>query len=200
MPPTESRNRKIQYGHQAAILKMTSLKINRLLPIYISIRPLKFELDIQSQSKVRVWKPKKTNMAARQPFWKWRPWKSIGFCLWPPSTCIWNLKLKFQNKLDLCSGNHVVYRQTDRRTDGRTDGRTDKVNPVYPPSNFVGRRYKKIQTHRKQCISTDKHDDIIKWKHFPRTWPLGQRIHWSQVNSPHKGQWRGALMFSFIFA
>ena len=28
---------------------------------------------------------------------------------------------------------------TDRRTDGRTDGRTDKVNPVYPPSNFVGR-------------------------------------------------------------
>ena len=23
-------------------------------------------------------------------------------------------------------------------------------------------------------------------------------IHWSPVNSPHKGQWRGALMFSFI--
>ena len=76
-------------------------------------------------------------MAARRPFWKWQRWKSIGFCLWPPSTCIWNLKLKFQSKLDLCSGNHVVYRQTD----GRTDGRTDKVNPVYPPSNFVGRGY-----------------------------------------------------------
>ena len=55
-------------------------------------------------------------MAARRPFWKWHRWKSIGFCLWPPSTCIWNLKLKFQSKLDLCSGNHVVYRQTDRRT------------------------------------------------------------------------------------
>ena len=50
-------------------------------------------------------------MAARRPFWKWRRWKSIGFCLWPPSTCIWNLKLKFQSKLDLCSGNQVVYRQ-----------------------------------------------------------------------------------------
>ena len=25
------------------------------------------------------------------------------------------------------------------QTDGQTDGRTDKVNPVYPPSNFVGR-------------------------------------------------------------
>ena len=32
--------------------------------------------------------------------------------------------------------------QTDGRTDRRTDGRTDKVNPVYPPSNFVGRGYK----------------------------------------------------------
>ena len=63
---------------------------------------------------------KKSNMAARRPFWKWHCWKSIGFCLWPPSTCIWNLKLKFQSKLDLCSGNHVVYRQTDGQTDGRT--------------------------------------------------------------------------------
>ena len=58
-------------------------------------------------------------MAARRPFWKWRCWKSIGFCLWPPSTCIWNLKLEFQSKLDLCSGNHVVYRRTDGRTDGQ---------------------------------------------------------------------------------
>ena len=81
-------------------------------------------------------------MAARRPFWRWCRWKSIGFCLWPPSTCIWNLKLKFQKKLDLCSGNHAVYRQTDGRTDGQTDGRTDKVNPVYPPSNFAGRGYK----------------------------------------------------------
>ena len=49
-------------------------------------------------------------MATRRPFWKWCYWKSIGFCLWPPSTCIWSLKLKFQSKLDLHSGNHVTYR------------------------------------------------------------------------------------------
>ena len=66
MPPAESRNRKIQYGCQAAILKMTLLKINRLLPIYISIVLLKFEVDFQSQSKVRVWKQKKSNMATRR--------------------------------------------------------------------------------------------------------------------------------------
>ena len=29
------------------------------------------------------------------------------------------------------------------QTDGQTDRRTDKVNPVYPPSNFVGRGYNK---------------------------------------------------------
>ena len=48
----------MQYGHQAAILKVTSLKTNRLLPIYISIVPLKFAVDIQSQTKFRVWKQK----------------------------------------------------------------------------------------------------------------------------------------------
>ena len=42
------------------------------------------------------------------------------------------------------------------------------------------------------------HDDVIKWKHFPRYWPFVRGIHRSLVNSPHKGQWRGALMFSLI--
>ena len=43
------------------------------------------------------------------------------------------------------------------------------------------------------------HDDVIKWKHFPRYWPFVRgRIHRSPVNTPHKGQWRGALIFSLI--
>ena len=44
-----------------------------------------------------------------------------------------------------------------------------------------------------------KHDDVIKWKHFPRNWPFVRKIHRSPVNFPHKGQWRGALMFSLIY-
>ena len=40
------------------------------------------------------------------------------------------------------------------------------------------------------------HDDVIIWKHFPRYWPFVRGIHRSTVNSPHKGQWRGGLMFS----
>ena len=42
------------------------------------------------------------------------------------------------------------------------------------------------------------HDDVIKWKHFPRYWLFVRWIHRSPVNSPHKGQWRGALAFSLI--
>ena len=37
------------------------------------------------------------------------------------------------------------------------------------------------------------HDEVIKWKHFPRYWPFVRGIHRS-----HKGQWREALMFSLI--
>ena len=44
------------------------------------------------------------------------------------------------------------------------------------------------------------HDDVIKWKHFPRYWQFVWGIQRSPVNSPHKGQWRGALMFSLICA
>ena len=42
------------------------------------------------------------------------------------------------------------------------------------------------------------HDDVIKWKHFLRYWPFVWGIHRPLVNSPHKGQWRGALKFSLI--
>ena len=45
-------------------------------------------------------------------------------------------------------------------------------------------------------IRHELHDDVIKWKHFPRFWPF---VRWP-VNSPHKGQWRGAFMFSLICA
>ena len=48
--------------------------------------------------------------------------------------------------------------------------------------------------------SRSSHDDVIKWKHFPRNWPFVWGIHRSPVNSPRKGQWRGALMFTLICA
>ena len=41
-------------------------------------------------------------------------------------------------------------------------------------------------------------DDVIKWKHFLRCWSSVRGIHWWLVDSPHKGQWRRALMFSLM--
>ena len=51
-----------------------------------------------------------------------------------------------------------------------------------------------------QHTTSGLHDDVIQWKHFPRYWPFLRGIHRSPVNSPHKGQWRRALMFFFICA
>ena len=36
------------------------------------------------------------------------------------------------------------------------------------------------------------HDDVIKWKNFPCYWPF--------VRGIHRSQWRGALVFSLIYA
>ena len=42
------------------------------------------------------------------------------------------------------------------------------------------------------------------WRHhleaFPRYWSFMRGIHRTPVNSPHKGQWRGALIFSLVCA
>ena len=45
-----------------------------------------------------------------------------------------------------------------------------------------------------------EHDDVIKWRHFPRYWLFVWGIHRSPGNSPHKGQGCGALIFSLICA
>ena len=49
-------------------------------------------------------------------------------------------------------------------------------------------------------MAMEFHDDVTNWKHLPCYWPFVWGIHRSPVNSPHKGQWRGALMFSLIYA
>ena len=41
------------------------------------------------------------------------------------------------------------------------------------------------------------HDDIIKWKHFPRDWPFVWEIHRGPVNFPHK--WPVTRSFDVFF-
>ena len=67
-------------------------------------------------------------------------------------------------------------------------------------------RRRNIETERSFSLSaliavkksSDEHEDVIKWKHFPCYWPFVRGIHRFPVNSPHKDQLRGALMFSLI--
>ena len=65
-------------------------------------------------------------------------------------------------------------------------------------------KHMQITTYRKYNLCklnySNHHDDVIKWKYFPRYWPFVRGIHWSPVIFPHKGQWRGALRFSLICA
>ena len=66
--------------------------------------------------------------------------------------------------------------------------------------NFSALAMESLQSCIKPWTYVVERDDVIKWEHFLRYWPFVLRIHRSPVNSPHRGQWRGALMFSLICA
>ena len=53
--------------------------------------------------------------------------------------------------------------------------------------------------HQNRPAAQVNHDDVIKWTHYTRYWPFVRGIHRWPVNSPNKGLWHGALMFSFIY-
>ena len=53
--------------------------------------------------------------------------------------------------------------------------------------NFIVGFIPRMKSDSPICISkVVKHDDVIKWKHFPRRWPFVRGIQRSPVNSPHK--------------
>ena len=52
----------------------------------------------------------------------------------------------------------------------------------------------------KYNVSIDLRDDVIKWKHLPRSCSFVRGVHRWPVDSPHKGQWRRALMASLSCA
>ena len=58
-------------------------------------------------------------------------------------------------------------------------------------SQYLNKWWPTFLTHI--CVTQPRwslHDDVIKWKHFPRYWPFLPGIH----------RWHGALMFSVICA
>ena len=74
-----------------------------------------------------------------------------------------------------------------------------KVNLLHIPDDLQKQPLWRLQRRWSLfMLACTWHDDVIKRKHFPRYWPFVRGIHRSPVNSPHKGQWRWALMFSLI--
>ena len=90
-----SGNRKIQDGSQAAILKMTSLKINRLLAMATNNMHMKLQIEISKQSWVTLRK-----------------------------SCRLQTDGQTDKQTDRQTDRRTD-RQTDRRTDRRTDGQGD---------------------------------------------------------------------------
>ena len=63
-----------------------------------------------------------------------------------------NMHMKFE--IEIPKQTWLILRKPCRlQTDGQTDGRTDKVNPVYPPSNFVGRGYNDAKKENQQTMT-----------------------------------------------
>ena len=71
-----------------------------------------------------------------------------------------------------------------------------KQNIRYIPSWFGVIAKGALESQRMQIRR--RHVDVIKWKQSPRYWPFVRGINRSPVNSPHKGEWRGAWIFSLI--
>ena len=71
------------------------------------------------------------------------------------------------------------------------------------PILFVKSGTKHNNLYLRKCVSKCRlqslcakliNDDVIKWKLYSRYWPFMRGINWSPGDSPHKGQWREALM------
>ena len=105
----------------------------------------------------------------------------------------WQSETKHQSSslLALCEGNSTVTGGFSSQMASNADIVSMGSWGLTPHINY----FSSSSSH-----DSTRHDDVIKWKHFPRYWPFVRGIYRSPVNSPHKGQWRGALMFTFICA
>ena len=54
----------------------------------------------------------------------------------------------------------------------------------YLSHDLIKSRKRHLELHLLQS----SHDDVTKWKRFPRYWPFVWGIHQLPVNAPHKGQ------------
>ena len=131
------------------------------------------------------------------------------FDIWERTCC----KYKYINISDILQNKTkrywIIYTRaaTSHECQGAPNSQFVQINRNSKPPHYWYYQYKgQYLTRQTFSISWHHdvkrfpHDDGIKWKHFPPCWPFVKRIHRSPVDSPHKGRWRGTLMFSLIRA
>ena len=108
----DSGNQKIQYSCQATVFKVVALKINWFLSIETKNICMKFITEIPKET-LETMPPnpetKRSNMAAKQPFWKWHQKKLIGFYPHTQVMCYWSLVLIFKAKVRSCRKQKIQY-------------------------------------------------------------------------------------------
>ena len=65
---------------------------------------------------------------------------------------------------------------------------------------LLNRSHRRLGCYKGHILNSQQtplHDDVIKWKHFPRYLPFVRGIHRSSVNSPHK--WPVTRSFDVFF-
>ena len=71
--------------------------------------------------------------------------------------------------------------------------------PKHDTNQYVSKNLDKTTDHLTYLFFlVIPHDDIFKWKHFPRYWPFVRRIHWGPVNSRTKAS--DAELWCFLWS
>ena len=81
----KSGNRKIQYGCQAAMLKVTSRKISSVLPVATKNMHVKFEIQISKQTWFMLQKPRCLQTDGRTRLIQYTPYQWVcisGYPVW----------------------------------------------------------------------------------------------------------------------
>ena len=112
-----------QYIHGCQLTDLSEFDFKFQNPVMVPLinRRSDFKLEIVDQWSTRIPPPHRRGwqwaMGGLQlnivqnhkaAITKWHSWQSLGFCLQPQRTCTWNLKLKFQSKLELRCRNHAI--------------------------------------------------------------------------------------------
>ena len=114
---------------------------------------------------------------------------------------LWHTWITEKQQNDSALVELIVLRGIDNKAIIQTHARNDQAAwTILAVPSAVHSYYINITGVNKWTDICRNHDDVIKWKHFPRIWPFVRGIHRSPVYSPYNGQWRGALVFSLICA